>query len=855
MAATEKQNVLVLAALLHDIGKLKWRANKLQAGYTHEIYSEEIFSEFIAHKKCITPIKDEIAKLIKHHGNPILTAINKADHLDAASNRKGEENNDSRRPLISVLSQIELNNSPNTNYKKDIYYYDPVTVSIDNVYPNILRDMETENWKCDTEEMIKKHAELFNSFIEELKYLPDGNLESYIDSLLFLYEKYLCYVTSAGYNNVPDISLYDHNKTVAALASCYSDTEDKEKPFLIIAADISGIQNFIYAENNIDGIDVGLKAKRLRGKSFFLSLLTDAFSNYLLRVFNVSRANLLINGGGHFIIIVPNSDYNRNLFAEERNKIQLWFFKTFHGELNLILEKLEADDDLYKKYPAWHDKISHLLLQGKKRKSIDILDKVFALDLDKSDYSAFKTELNGEEREEYKTLNNYEKYLYMQNRLFENIGFNLPYADYILEVTSSSIENIRNAEKKIVPFEEFHTFYIFIKNDASLISFLNDNKNSQFDFLRIMRINEPSFDYRALGFNILKSISYPVSVGFKLIGKVTAKNEDEGNLEFKDLAVLNNEAVNEAGNEKGETDKKELDYPLLAILRMDVDNLGSIFSIGLKREDENKSVDSLARIVNLSRDMNLFFLGHLNTIAEKWGIYITYSGGDDLFVVGSWINILNFSLEAKKEFSRFACYNPDVTISGGIYLCKPNYPIGKSAKFAGEKEKLAKEKSKDKNCISVFGEEISWTNFEVLHNYGKELDKLVESDNMNERVSPGYLHFLLTQTSDMFKEEDEDPKQENTSSFIDGYGKRVNMNKYFNKISKIKYSIARSPRNVNAESIAKLPEKPNEKVRLLSKLISDDKYFLYLRYFVIPASYVIFKNRNSKNKGEKNAKN
>jgi CRISPR-associated protein Csm1 len=100
-----------------------------------------------------------------------------------------------------------------------------------------------------------------------------------------------------------------------------------------------------------------------------------------------------------------------------------------------------------------------------------------------------------------------------------------------------------------------------------------------------------------------------------------------------------------------------LDYPALSVLRMDVDNLGSIFSFGLERENESDSIKSLSRTVNLSRALNLFFTGHINLIAEKTGIYITYSGGDDLFVVGSWINTINFAFELKKRFTAFACGN------------------------------------------------------------------------------------------------------------------------------------------------------------------------------------------------------
>jgi CRISPR-associated protein Csm1 len=214
------KHAVILAALLHDIGKFKWRSTALQPGCDHETFSEEIFNEFIAHKKCVEPISDEVRNLIKHHDNPILSVINRADHLDEDSNRKEEENTDGRRPLISVLSQIELKRK----LPRGIYYYKPKKLSMDDIFPEKMDSDITSPWKAEPEEMRKLHEALYQQFVSELRLLPDTHLESYIDTLLFLYEKYLCYVTSAAYKNVPDISLFDHNKTVAALASCYNDS-------------------------------------------------------------------------------------------------------------------------------------------------------------------------------------------------------------------------------------------------------------------------------------------------------------------------------------------------------------------------------------------------------------------------------------------------------------------------------------------------------------------------------------------------------------------------------------------------------------------------------------------------------
>jgi CRISPR-associated protein Csm1 len=441
------------------------------------------------------------------------------------------------------------------------------------------------------------------------------------------------------------------------------------------------------------------------------------------------------------------------------------------------------------------------------------LDEVFGINLDEYDYSDFSSPVNDPE---FKNLNSYEKMIASLHNLYTDIGEVLPKTRFMLEVVSDSFTGGKHTPF-IVNFRGFHTNWIFLKDEKELEQFLNDIEKSSLESLKIYSINNTGIttylsDVNNLGMNVINRCPFPVSLGFRFIGKSTPM-QNGSIMEFGEIARLNAE------------EGKELDYELLGILRMDVDNLGSIFSFGLKRNEDKDSIESLSRIVNLSRDLNLFFLGYLNKIAEGKRIYITYSGGDDLFVVGSWINIISFALEVKEKFTRFACLNDNVTISGGVYLSKPSFPIGKSARFAGEKESLAKSKSSEKDRISVFDRVLKWDELKELLDYAKQLDALVKTDNKKEEIKSSYLHFLLTQTTETLNE--------------DG---TINYDKYFSKLPKIKYSLAR--RDVHAQGIKGKDGKIKENVRLLSKIINDDPH-KYYENFIVPASYVILKNRKS----------
>jgi len=78
--------------------------------------------------------------------------------------------------------------------------------------------------------------------------------------------------------------------------------------------------------------------------------------------------------------------------------------------------------------------------------------------------------------------------------------------------------------------------------------------------------------------------------------------------------------------------------------------------------------------------------------------------------------------------------------------------------------------------------------------------------------------------------------------------KTLNIDKYFRNMFKIKYSLARNPREVGETAIKQNEngQLPNKKVELLSKLINNVGSKELVEDFVVPASYVILKNRKNK---------
>ena len=149
----------------------------------------------------------------------------------------------------------------------------------------------------------------------------------------------------------------------------------------------------------------------------------------------------------------------------------------------------------------------------------------------------------------------------------------------------------------------------------------------------------------------------------------------------------------------------------LAVIRADVDNLGQSFVNGFKQTG-NGEYETITRTSIFSRKLSEFFKYHINYILKhpKFSIAdsesrperaaaIVYSGGDDLFVVGSWDDIIGFSVDLNNSLSRFV--QGTITLSAGIGIYPDKYPLTSMAEQTGELESVSKGYD-GKNAVTLF---------------------------------------------------------------------------------------------------------------------------------------------------------
>lgn len=704
-ALDEKRKARLIGAIFHDIGKFQYRAEKTNNGHSEN--SAYFIREYLGRFKALRPfIEDAIRMAANHHNEYADDAVRKADGL-SASERVKDDHYFAHRPLLSIFRQIDIGKGLPSETS---WYLRPGPLTIDNIFP-IHEDIKPQDWKPDVNEMRKMHLPVWNNMIEELKKLPDNlSFEVLYDTLYKFLERWTSRVCSAGYGFTPDISLFDHSRTVAAYADCLAEADDKEKPFLVIEGDISGIQNFIYKLANPSDADQKRTAKTLRGRSLYVNLLSEAAADILIKKLHLFKTHLLMNGGGHFHILAPNKKNLNKLLLDIEAHINKWLIEEYHGELGLVLvyEKFSAEE--FSDYGYVKRRISAALAEKKEKKNFNLI----------SDYILFGPFEPGVAEDVWdickicgsdmkKTTTRVCPICIEHQRA----GEILPKANYLVKIISEKF--LPQSNYVSLKMHGLNTSWFLIEKPQHLFDIINDFENAE--HIEINTINHTDFLDRYL-ISLQKDNPHQlIALNFRFIGKNTP--------------IVGNDIM--SFEELAESDDT---YPLLHILRMDVDNLGQIFGFGLsgKTEVEENKYYSLSRIATLSREMDLFFSGYINLLAKKHNIYITYSGGDDLFVVGHWKNTIDFALAVREDFQLFTCCNPNLSISGGAILVRPNFPIRRGAQLAGEIESKAKHYNNNgKNAIALFSSVYDWQRAKMLLNWAKQMITLINQDESTKK--------------------------------------------------------------------------------------------------------------------------
>ncbi|NOX15679.1 MAG: hypothetical protein GXP61_06610, partial [Epsilonproteobacteria bacterium] len=228
--------------------------------------------------------------------------------------------------------------------------------------------------------------------------------------------------------------------------------------------------------------------------------------------------------------------------------------------------------------------------------------------------------------------------------------------------------------------------------------------------------------------------------------KSYVKIDDEKNiLTFEDLAK------NSVKNGKKDN-KREHGVEALMALKGDVDGMGNFI------KDKNSQVtNSFARYNFFSRMIDYFFSVKASKMMEGRDLYTVFAGGDDIFVLGAWDEVIEFAKELREEFMKFAD-GSDLTLSVGMVMTKPNKPINFVADISEKALEKAKEIDENKDAISLFGETVKWDKYTDKNNAQYFLEELEYFDENYLEINTGFLYRLL-EFIQMSKESKNNPLQ------------------------------------------------------------------------------------------------
>ncbi|MBP8985224.1 MAG: type III-A CRISPR-associated protein Cas10/Csm1, partial [Syntrophobacterales bacterium] len=391
---------IAIAGLLHDIGKLMQRAEleklhpEIKDNYGDFCPLKENFFSYLhaAHtayfvEKLIPENlfdKTELYNAARHHKNPLGDIYRDADCISAGMERYStelDEQNYKDVRLQSIFEEIELQYVVHSEKqgRQNQWIYKLAPSSHDNLqllYPLIPTGKNTRNFDEDM-----TYENLWRLFVKEIKEIKgETNIETYFHELLWLLEKYTSCIPSAT-NVLPDISLYDHAKTTAAIASILylykKEHPEGREPFILYTGDISGIQDYIFRISRIQGM--GGIAKRLRGRSFYIMMLGEIIARHIIHAAGLTEVNINFCGGGNVELLLPNTDNVRCLLADVEKEINLWLREKYHGTLSFNAAwAMMSADGLRTNYVGYRDIISHELEIKKMQRNKDRLhDETF----------------------------------------------------------------------------------------------------------------------------------------------------------------------------------------------------------------------------------------------------------------------------------------------------------------------------------------------------------------------------------------------------------------------------------------------------------------------------------------------
>ncbi len=724
-----------LAGLLHDVGKALQRAdlplseaaqrmaNHLcpegEHGPTHRhvLWTNELLDRYGSWfpAELSRPRVLELASAHHRPGTPEQWLIAEADRLASGHDRRARSEDETREfrlvPLKSVFGGLRLTERPHSPPRElapgrlaaSRYVADGPGTCLPEVragYQEVARGLTAVlgSWPC----------------------LPAPRVA---EALISLSTAYLARVPASTVDET-DVSLHDHARLTAALATVSAAFHDQtgnltevavrnrdEPKYRLVTGDLGGIQAYLFRPPPEGAARL---AKAYRARSFYLSLLTHAASLRVLEALGLPSLARVIDAGGRFVLLVPNTPSATAALRCLRAELDKWMLEAHGGALHLTLDAtlvLAGRDFLEDRFGgAW------AALQGSgdtaKRRRL----------------AAFLQPTPGTWDPARATLPylHDEEHCRREHERDVALGGRLPEARYAGFWSDAAPPGLLPEPLDVLGYQ----FQIFAKPpDKRLVAEAVD----LFAFA-VDDAEQAAAGWRPIAAYVPRLAEQDVTVLTDAAAAPADDTDDDAPrpgrpATFEHLGRLRTAHAADPADRRG--------LEALACLKADVDRLGLLFSHGF-----GSANISFGRVACLSRELDGFFKEFLRDRLDRRGsphrlVYTVFSGGDDLMLVGPWRDMLHLAADLNAWFTGLTGGNPDVTLSAGLALARVRVPVYELARMAAQQLELAKDSGR--NRMSVFGESCSWPAYSEALELGDWLDRLLYEDVVNS----GFVYRLL----------------------------------------------------------------------------------------------------------------
>jgi CRISPR-associated protein Csm1 len=471
-----------------------------------------------------------------------------------------------------------------------------------------------------------------------------------------------------------------------------------------------------------------------------LELFTEHIIHEILTAAGAGRYAIIYSGGGGFGLLLPNQEKTATIIREFAERLNEWSFDEFSGRFYIAMDVLSASAEKVasqSEFKELRQGLSNRLDRQKRKKFHKLHKKLFTPSM--PEQLTVTTECQITRRDD----------------LNESMMFDLDTGICMKAVEINKREDSQYVWVSESCYRQFSCGDNLIDAKCIVRNGQKPQKKGYFKFPDVYwryeeRGDDTKYAYYFLaesdisGGNILHINDWTGSRTLLYANYVRKCGDLSLYAQNKEFALVNEENIEQ--NERSQIAQNTASFTglassacgadLIGALRMDVDDMGDVFCM----------IDNPVELSAKSRLLNLFFKVYLNEICRaslSAGVQVTdivgkeysnenahgkpgrnvsviYAGGDDLFIVGAWDETTELAFDIQRTFEFFT--QGGLTITGGLTLHQPKFPLYQMARRSAEAEVFAKhdiekiETVAGKNRMALFFDDskLQWHNELIL---------------------------------------------------------------------------------------------------------------------------------------------